>query len=70
MSLGIGMFLRDTSLKYKQTGDELTKLAIQGIGKSTSTAMPMMYNTNYTNNQNPYQMQDSQGNAVDLKWLL
>jgi hypothetical protein len=70
MSLGIGMFLRDTSLKYKQTGDELTKLAIQGIGKSTSTAMPLMYNANYTNNQNPYQMQDSQGNAVDLKWLL
>jgi hypothetical protein len=70
MSLGIGMFLRDTSLKYKQTGDELTKLAIQGIGKSTSVAMPLMYNANYTNNQNPYQMQDSQGNAVDLKWLL
>lgn len=70
MSLGIGMFLRDTSLKYKQTGDELTKMAIQGIGKSTTLSMPAMYNSNYTNNQNPYKMQDAQGNIVDLTWLL
>jgi hypothetical protein len=32
--------------------------------------MPAMYNTDYTNNQNPFKMQDAQGNVVDLTWLL
>lgn len=69
MSLGIGLFLRDTSLKYKQTGDQLARAAVEGIGKINPTIINGNYNGLNTFN-NPYQMNDNYGNAIDLNWLI
>jgi hypothetical protein len=69
MSLGIGLFLRDTSLKYKQTGDQLARVAVEGIGKINPSMINGNYNGLNTFN-NPYQMNDNYGNAIDLNWLI
>jgi hypothetical protein len=69
MSLGIGLFLRDTSLKYKQTGDQLARMSVEGIGKINPTIVHGNYNGMNTFN-NPYQMNDNYGNAIDLNWLI
>jgi hypothetical protein len=64
MSFGIGMFLRDTSLKFQQQGLDMTRAALGNMAKTTTIGV-------FTPNSipNPY-LQDMGGKKEDLRWLL
>lgn len=67
--LGIGLFLRDTALRFRQTGIDLAKASLGNMSK-----------TNYGNQifthqpkvlpQQSWQMQNPHGEREDLTWLL
>jgi hypothetical protein len=63
MSFGIGMYLRDTSLKFQQQSLDLTRATLNNM----STARG-----GYTPNgvQNPFQVNDGRGNFENINWLL
>jgi hypothetical protein len=66
MALGIGLFVRDTGLKFNVQNLELTKASIMGISSTKSSVrydLPMNF-------QNPYEIQDGMGNTEDISWLL
>ena len=66
MPFSIGMFLRDTSLKFQQQSLDSTRAALGNIQKSTTN-----YQGGYSGNQlqNPYKM-DVGGKNEDISWLL
>ena len=66
MSFGIGMFLRDTSLKFQQESVDRARAAL-GAVKSNSTTWSGGYSPN--NVENPYNM-DIGGKNESIKWLL
>ena len=66
MSFGIGMFLRDTSLKFQQESVDRARAAL-GAVKSNSTTWSGGYSTNSV--ENPYKM-DVGGKNESIKWLL
>jgi len=71
MSFAMGMYLRETSLRFKKTIDSLTAVSINNIGKANSE--PYQSNQNYYTN-NPWSMPvytpDGQTQNHDLSWLL
>jgi hypothetical protein len=68
MALGIGLFVRDTGLKFSAQGLDLTRASIMNISNTkTSTGLGISYNNNM---QNPYQMNDGMGGVEDIRWLL
>ena len=67
MSFGIGMFLRDTSLKFQQQSLDMARAALGSI-KSDKTS----YNGGYSGKDrvaNPYSMKHN-GKSHNIKWLL
>jgi hypothetical protein len=66
MSLSIGLWVRDTALRLRQEGIDLTKRALGGITTQTYTGL---YGGN-SMEDNPWEM-DINGQKEDLtKWLL
>ena len=67
MSFGMGLYVRDTALKFKQHGVDITKAALGSFHKT---------NTNYqgayfsTGQDNPYHMDNGKGGKEDFSWLL
>ena len=77
MALGICMFLRDTSLKYKQTGDQLTIASLENFGKSTTSVGPGVYQGGSYRGigggngiPNQWNMDVGNGQMMDLTWLI
>jgi len=71
MSFGIGMFLRDTALKFSQTGMDLTRASLGGIGKVSYTTGPGgFYSPHSPQQQNPWQMDNGRGQMEDISWLV
>ena len=66
MSFSIGMFLRDTSLKFQQESLDRARAALGSI-KSSKTNYSGGYSGNST--QNPYNMDVGENNE-DIRWLL
>jgi hypothetical protein len=66
MSFGIGMFLRDTSLKFQQQSLDSARAAL-GAVKSNKTSYTGVYSQNSV--KNPYNM-DVGGKNESIKWLL
>jgi hypothetical protein len=66
MSFGIGMFLRDTSLKFQQQSLDMARATLGSV-KSSKTS----YSGGYTANgvKNPYDMEVG-GKNESIKWLL
>lgn len=64
MSFGIGMFLRDTSLRFQQHSYDMTRAALGNISKTTNVGV---YNPNQI--KNPYDIQTDKG-IEDIRWLL
>jgi hypothetical protein len=58
------MYLRDTSLKFQQQSQDMTRAALGNMKKST-------YIGGYSSNQiqNPYSIQTDHGHE-DISWLL
>ena len=77
MALGICMFLRDTSLKYKQTGDQLTIASLENFGKTTTSVGPSLYQGQSYRGigggngvPDQWKMDTGNGQMLDLTWLI
>ena len=69
MSLGIGLFLRDTALRYRQTGMDLARVSVAGMmktGYSDDTVYQPTANGYYIS---PWQMDTGHG-TEDIDWLI
>lgn len=67
MALAIGLWVRDTALRLRQEGVELTKMALDKAQYNT-TGLGLPYLSKTAPN-NPYEMQIGE-NKEDLRWLL
>jgi hypothetical protein len=65
MSLGMGLFTRDTAMKFYKQGMNMTRQSIENITKTSAVLTP-----GPTNFNNPYQMDLGNGNIEDLTWML
>ena len=70
MAFGIGMFLRDTALRFQQTGMDLARASLGGIGKVSYLSGPTTYNPHSPTQQNPWQMDTGNGGMEDISWLI
>ena len=68
MSFGIGMFVRDTALKLKMQGDDLTRTTLGVMSNMNNNARNP--NNNYRPNQDAFKQQDSRGQSHDFSWIL
>ena len=71
MAFAIGMYLRETSIRYKRASENLTIAALNSIGKSS--ADPQSYSMQDIYAQNPWKMQiNTPGGSYneDLSWML
>jgi len=67
MSFGIGLYVRDTALKFKQHGLDITKAALGAFSKNTTEYHGAYFSTG---KDNPYTMDDGKGGTEDFSWLL
>lgn len=68
MSLAIGLWVRDTSLRLLQEGIDLTRASVDGIG---SAHTPTGFSNGGVVDDNPWEMNLGQnGEVEDLSWLL
>jgi hypothetical protein len=67
MAFGIAMYIRDTALKFRQRGLDLTRSALNNM-KVNRTAYQGAYFANQ--NDNPYQIENPYGGKEDISWLL
>jgi hypothetical protein len=63
-ALGIGLWVRDTALRLRQQGIELTKLSLD---RTSTSVMPFSNKTGYR--ENPYQMPIGGEQSEDIRWL-
>jgi hypothetical protein len=68
MSLSIGLWVRDTALRLRQDGIDLTKQTLGGIGQSTEH-LAGGFGGNDSMEENPWQMKVGDRNE-DLTWLI
>jgi len=68
MPLAIGLWVRDTALKLRQLGMDLTKHAIDSI--SVQRPYDGVYSTKPLDQDNPYKMLIGNNETEDLGWLL
>ena len=71
MSFAIGMYLRETSLRFRKTAENLTYAALNSFTKTQDKSIA--YNANNQYNQNPWVMNVNTprgGEMNDLTWLL
>jgi hypothetical protein len=61
------MFLRDTALKFRQTGQDLAKAAMNNMGKTNSDFQIYSQGGNM---DNPYSQTNIYGESEDIRWLL
>jgi len=65
LALGIGLWVRDTALRLKQQGIELTKLSLD---KTAFNSMPFVRAGGKP--EDPYQMHIGDTQKEDLRWLI
>jgi hypothetical protein len=66
MALGMGLFVRDTAMKFYQQSIDLSRAALGGIIRTTSDEGPTMP----SGLANPYQMDLGNGTIEDVSWVL
>jgi len=65
ISFSTGLWVRDTALKLRQQGIDLTRTTLGHIGKSSTGVY-----SNRSIGQDPWKQKDTHGNDNDLTWLL
>ena len=68
MAFAIGLFLRDTSLRFQQVGQDLSRATLGGMAKSNYGYQ--IYQPSTFNGQNPYTMPNPYGQQEDITWVL
>jgi len=68
MALGIGLFTRDTAMKFYEQGLDLNRAMLSGITKTggVDSMMPTLPN----GFQNPYMINNGHGQFEDMTWVL
>jgi len=66
MALGIGLFTRDTSMKFFEQGLDLSRAMMSSITRTEYGSAPMLP----SGQQNPYAMNDGRGGFEDASWIL
>lgn len=66
MAFGIGMYIRDTALKFKQQGLDLTRNILNNISTSKPSYQAAYIPVYATN---PYQIDNGKGGMEDISWL-
>jgi hypothetical protein len=69
MSFSIGMFLRDTSLRFQQQSLDAARAALGSVKTNRSTHSGFYSGGKNSSIQNPYKMKHGNDN-YDIKWLL
>jgi len=67
MAFGIAMYIRDTALKYRQRGLDLTRSALKNMTVNRTSYQGAYY---ADKNDNPYQIENPYGDKEDISWLL
>ena len=70
MAWGIGMFLRDTALSFRQQGLDMARASINSIYRTGNNNAPVYSPTNGNFVPNPYSMELPHDQSEDLSWLL
>lgn len=65
MALGIGLWVRDTALRLRQEGIELTKMALEKVDYS---GIPFVKRNDIQ--ENPYELRIGDDQVEDIRWLL
>jgi hypothetical protein len=68
MAWGIGLFLRDTALRFRQTAYNLTYASLNSYSRGSQGFDVYQSNAAYT--QNPYSMPLNDREQTDITWLL
>ena len=69
MAFAIGLWVRDTALRLRQEGIDLTKQALGGIGAHQLDVTGMGFGGNASMDENPWKMKVGNSNE-DLTWLI
>jgi hypothetical protein len=67
MSFGMGLYVRDTALKFRQQGLDVTRAALGSFHKSTTAYQGAYFSTG---RDNPYHMDNGKGETEDFSWVL
>ena len=67
MAFGIAMYIRDTALKFRQRGLDVTRSALNKITVNRSQYQGAYY---ANKNDNPYHIENPYGGKEDISWLL
>jgi len=67
MALSIGLWVRNTALRLRQEGIDLTKSMLNATTVQTNMGM---YSSNWQSDNNPYEMDTGKGEKENLNWLL
>lgn len=67
MAFGIAMYIRDTALKYRQRGLDLTRSALKNMTVNRTSYQGAYY---ANKNDNPYHIENPYGDKEDISWLL
>ena len=67
MALAIGLWVRNTALRLRQEGIDLTKSMLNSTTIQNNTNV---YSTNWQSHRNPYEMEVGKGQVENLSWLL
>lgn len=68
MSFSIGLFLRDTAIRFRQTAMDLTYASLNSFQNSTQGYQ--VYSGNQPMQNNPWQLQTGNNQSEDLTWIL
>ena len=68
MSCGIGLYVRDTALRLRQQGLDLSRAQMGAFSNMNRREDTSVVKTTYA--PNPYQVQDMHGHTQDISWVL
>ena len=68
MAFAIGLFLRDSALRFRQQNMELTRAALGSFHTNNQSSAGVFTFSNQSDN--PYKMDDGTGGKEDISWLL
>jgi hypothetical protein len=71
MAFGIGLFLRDTALRFSQSAMDLTRASLGGIGRVNYLPQASgLYTPHGPDRDNPWKMDTGNGSMEDISWLI
>jgi hypothetical protein len=66
MAFGIAMYIRDTALKFRQQGLDLTRNALNNISVTRPTHQGVYLPSHVAN---PYEIDNGKGGKEDISWI-